>query len=153
MAFFLCLSLYGVSFGLDELERQVCIASRPNGVRRWRRLGAWRPFWRQGRSYENTRRWDLAVSCAFGVGSCWGRAGAQTPAPCSPSITSVTPTSAFFGDRITIEGTCFGSSRKVTFGGEYVDPVYEWSDQRIVFRLFSLNAGMRDLVVTNEYGL
>jgi hypothetical protein len=93
----------------------------------------------------------LVAAMAFGA-----PAGAETPAqPCSPSIMSVSPPSAaFWFTDIAVEGTCFGSTGTVTFGGEQLD-VKDWSDQRIVanFSVSSDKAGTGDLVVTNDSGM
>lgn len=86
-----------------------------------------------------------------------GKSGSGTPPP-SPTISTVTPSSATNGHLVTIIGTGFGATQDAGFvrAGLNAMAVVSWSDTKIVIRPeFSPNAtkgGLSPITVTNAHG-
>lgn len=84
---------------------------------------------------------EIGIGCATGgsMGLYWvqdfgARPNAPTnpaPAPAKPSISGVNPTRGLVGDTVAVDGSAFGSSGKVFFGGGKEGAIQGWSSTRV----------------------
>jgi hypothetical protein len=67
----------------------------------------------------------------FGARNGGGGGGGTQPAPAKPSLSGINPNRAKVGDTVAVQGSAFGASGQVMFGGGKAGSVQSWSSTKI----------------------